>query len=99
MTEVCPYCNGTGLLTKHSNLVYDIEEWVKRFKIQSKERSITLRVHPSLAKKLTEGKLSTITRLQLKYFIRIKLWEDKSFNPQMFKIYSNKTDEDITAEY
>lgn len=99
MTEECPYCTGTGLLTKKSNLIHDIEEWIKRFKIQSKEWGITLRVHPSLARKLRDGKFSTITKMRLKYFIRIKFWEDKSINPQMFKIYSLKTEEDITAEY
>ena len=99
MNEVCPYCAGTGLLTKKSNLIFDIEEWIKRFKIHSKENSIVLRVHPSLARKMLENRFSTLLKLKFKYFIRIKLEEDESISPSVFKIYSRKTGEDITTEF
>ena len=65
MKEICPYCLGTGLLTKHSHLVYDIEEWIKKFKIKSKERSITVKCHPTLAAKLKVGKIKTFLNFDL----------------------------------
>jgi len=99
MNEVCPYCAGTGMLTKKSNLIFDIEEWIKRFKIHSKENAILLKVHPSLARRLQENRFSTLLKLKLKYFIRIKLEEDESISPSIFKIYSRKTGEDITTEF
>lgn len=99
MTEVCPYCAGTGLLTKRSNLIFEIEKWLKRYKIDGKSKQLTLVVHPSLAEKLTEGFVSTLRKIRLKYFIRIKLVEDVKLNPQIFKILSTKTGEDITSEY
>jgi len=34
--EECPYCHGTGLLTRRSHLIHEIEEWVKRFTNKSK---------------------------------------------------------------
>ena len=43
MTESCPYCNGSGLLTKKSNLIYEIEEWLKRYKAEGKNRMLILR--------------------------------------------------------
>ncbi len=99
MNELCPYCQGSGMLTKKSNLIFDIEEWIKRFKIHSKERGILLRVHPSLARRLEENRFSTLLKLKFKYFIKIKLELDEAMSPSIFKIYSRKTGEDITTEF
>jgi ribonuclease G len=33
--EVCPECHGTGLSTKSSHLVYDLESWLKKFRRKS----------------------------------------------------------------
>ena len=68
MKEVCPYCLGTGLLTKHSHVVYDLEEWIKKFKRQSKERSLIIKCHPIFAAKLREGKIKIINKTSVKIF-------------------------------
>ncbi|RJQ64627.1 MAG: Rne/Rng family ribonuclease [Stygiobacter sp.] len=98
MNEVCPYCFGTGLLTKKSNLIHEIERWLKRYRIQGKVKSLTLRVHPSLGEKLRMGFISTLSRLQLKYFVRIKLVEEERVSPSKFHFISTKTGEEITDE-
>jgi ribonuclease G len=99
MHEECPYCAGTGLLTKRSNLIHDLEEWLKRYNTQGKFKNLQLIVHPSLGRKLTEGRLSTLTRLQLKYLLRLKLEESEKMNPQTFQILARKTGEDLTEEF
>ncbi len=99
MTEVCPYCLGTGMLTKKSNLTHEIEEWLKRYKIHGKYKSLTIHVHPSLASKFNEGRISNLTRLQFRYFLRIKIRADEKISPQKYKIVSSKTGEDLTDEY
>ncbi|MFZ5948815.1 MAG: Rne/Rng family ribonuclease [Stygiobacter sp.] len=98
MTEVCPYCLGTGLLTKKSNLIHEIEHWLKRYKLQGKHNFLTLKVHPSLGEKLKQGFISILTKLQLKYFVRIKLVEVEKISPQKFQFSISKTGEDITDE-
>ncbi|MBZ0180560.1 MAG: Rne/Rng family ribonuclease [Melioribacteraceae bacterium] len=98
MTEVCPYCEGSGLLTKKSNLIHEIDEWFKKIRLRKWRSSITLKVHPSLGKSLKEGKISMLTKLQFKYRFRIKLIEDEQLNPQTFQILSTKTGEDLTEE-
>ncbi len=99
MHEDCPYCHGSGLLTKKSNIVHEIEEWLKRFKLTGKERSLVLKVHPSLKSNLKEGKISTLTKLKLRYFIRLKLDYDERISPQTFQFYSSKSGEEITADF
>ncbi len=98
MKEVCPYCNGTGLLTKSSHLVYDLEEWIKKFKRQSKEKSLIIKCHPTVATKLLEGKIKFLTKLQLKYFVKLRIEEDENMPLGQFKLISKKTGKDLTEE-
>jgi len=97
MKEVCPYCSGTGLLTKHSHLVYDLEDLLRKLKRQSKERSFILKCHTIVAEKLTEGFPKTITKLRLKYFLNIKVQADDSVPPDQFKFFSKKTGKEISV--
>ena len=99
MKEVCPYCLGTGLLTKHSHLVYDLEEWLRKFRRQSKERSLIVKCHPSLATKLKEGKFVTFTKIQLKYLVKIKIVEDNNMPLGQIRYFSKKTGEELTDEF
>ncbi len=99
MNEACPYCQGTGLLVKKSNQIHEIEKWLKRYKLEGKVKSITLKVHPSLGKNMKEGFISTLTKIQFKYFIRIKLDQDEKVSPQTFRILSTKSGEDLTEDF
>ena len=95
MKDVCPVCMGTGLVTKESHLIYDIEMWLKKFKKQSNERSLIIKCHPSVAAKMREGKGRSLL-FQLKYFMRIKFAEDDKIRPGRFKFFSAKTGEELT---
>lgn len=95
MKEVCPYCLGSGLLTKHSHVVYDLEEWVKKFKKTSTEKRLILKCHPLFAMRLREGRDGSILKLQLKYFIRIKIEEDKNLQIGQLKFVSGKTGSEL----
>ena len=96
MKEVCPYCIGSGLLTKHSHIVYDLEEWVKKFKKTSSEKKLILKCHPLFAMRLREGKDGSLLKLQLKYFIRIKIEEDSNMQIGHLKFISAKTGSELT---
>ncbi len=98
MKEVCPHCNGTGLLTKGSHLAYDIEGWLKRFRRISKERSFIIKCHSIVAARLMEGKIKYLTKLQFKYFVKLKMEEDDSLLPGQFKFFSKKTGEEISED-
>ncbi len=99
MNEACPYCGGSGYLTKKSNLIHEIDGWLKRYRLEGKGKALVLKVHPSLAEKMKEGIISTRLKLQIKYFVRIRILEDLKLNPQSFHFLSSKTGEDVTREY
>jgi ribonuclease G len=99
MKEICPYCLGTGLLTKQSHVVYDLEELIKKVRQKSKERSLIVKCHPAVAQKFNEGKIKTLTKLQLKYMIRLHLIEDETVPLNEIKLFSKKTQQEITDEF
>ncbi len=95
INEVCPYCNGTGLMTKRSSVIHDIDEWFKRYKSEGKHRNLILSVHPSLSNDLKIGLFSTLNKLQFKYLLRIKLEDNDQINPQEFEVRVAKTGEKL----
>lgn len=99
VNEVCPTCKGTGKISTSSMAINDLENWLKRFKFESNEFKLLIRVHPSLADELLQGTISKLSRIMFKYFLRIKLLRDDSLSLNQFKVISVKTQKDITKDY
>ncbi len=99
VTETCPLCFGLGRIPTKAEVFAKIERWLKNFKAKSKEFKLNLYVHPHIAEYLTEGKISRLTRLMLKYFIRIKLILDDNLPLDKFRFESIKQNRDVTSEY
>ena len=70
--------------------------WLKKFKKQSKERSLIIKCHPSVAVKMRDGKIKSLVKFQLKYLMRLKLAEDDNVPPGRFKFFSAKTGDELT---
>ncbi len=99
VTEVCPVCKGLGRVPTKAEVLTKIERWLKNFKSKTKEFRLRLYVHPHIAEYLTDGSISKLTKLMLKYFVRIKLVVDESLSLDQFKFESIKQDKDITKEF
>ncbi len=99
LTEVCPSCNGSGLLVKKSHILYDVEEWLKRYSLEGKGRSIILLCRPELATNLSEGFMSKLWKLRFKYKLFITLQVDENFPHERFKFISKSTGDDLTDEF
>lgn len=99
LSEVCPTCQGTGRVISKGVLVNSIERWLKNFRTHSREFRITLVIHPHIANYLTEGTISKLSRLMIKYFVKIKVQQSNHIRIDEFKFYSQKHQKDITQEY
>lgn len=97
LNETCPVCMGTGLLTKKSHLIHEIDEWLGKYKSGAPHRSITIKCHPFVGQKLREGVPSALTKMQFKYMLRIRLDEDNAFNSDQFKVIATKSKQDLTG--
>lgn len=98
-SEPCPTCGGTGIVQSKSTTLNQIERWLRRFKSSEKEFRLELHVNPVLAEYLTRGTISRLTRLQFKFFVKIKLVPESSIAVDEFRFISVKQQKDITDLY
>jgi ribonuclease G len=98
-TEPCPACGGTGLVQSRTTTLNQIERWLRRFKSESNESRITLKVNPQVADALRVGTISRLRKLMLKYFILIRLETDPTVHAGEFRCISRKQEKDITDQY
>lgn len=98
-SEPCPVCGGTGMVQSKSTIVNSIERWIRRFKTESKEFRLVVRVHPTIAAYLKEGAISRLAKLMLKFFVHMKLEQDSKLSIDEFRFMSVKQNKDITDLY
>ncbi len=99
ITEICPTCKGTGRITSKSVMINDIERWLRSFRKTSKEFRLTLFVHPEIAEFITDGIVSIVSKMMLKYFIKLNVQQDSSIPLDKFKMFSVRQQRDITNDY
>ena len=99
LSETCPVCGGTGLLVSKTTIVHQIERWLERFRAASKERVLTLKVHPTMGEMLNKGFISPLRKMELKHFLRIRLELDETQLGDEFKFFSPRQKKEITAEF
>jgi ribonuclease G len=98
-TEPCPSCGGTGLVQSKTTTLNQLERWVWRFKGESKEFRLTLRVNPDLAVHLKNGTYNRLRKIMVKYFVLIKLEADPAIPIGEFRFVSRKQGKDITDQF
>lgn len=99
MSESCPTCGGTGLVQSKTTTINHIERWIRRFKSESREFRLQLRVHPTIAEYLNKGPLSRLTKIMFKLFVKIKLVPDSTIPVDEFRFFSVKQNRDITDQF
>jgi len=95
-TEPCPACAGTGLVRSKTSTLNSLERWVSRFKSETNEKRVIIKVGPDLAMLLRQGTISRVRRIMLKYFVWIKVEADPSIPLGEFRCISVKQGKDIT---
>ncbi len=98
-TEPCPTCGGVGLVQSKTTTLNQLERSVRRFKTETHETRILLRINPSLAPALREGVISRKRRIMFKYRVMIKLEEDPSIPIGEFRMISRKQGKDVTDQF
>ena len=96
MKDVCPVCGGSGFMTKESHLVYDIEDWLKKYRKFFGGFSLIVKCHPSDAKRLQDSKF---TKIQFKFLVKFSIEEDSSIPMGKFKFFSKRTGTDLTEKF
>jgi ribonuclease G len=98
-TETCPACGGTGLVRSKTTTVNQLERWLQRFKADTGEWRIILKVNPELEETLVSGLPSRLQKMKMKHFMSITLEPDSSIPIGEFRVISKKQGKDVTAEF
>ena len=100
MSEPCPTCKGNGIVQSKSTILRRIERWLGAFRAETREFRLTLTANPHVIEFMTEGDaMSRLTKLMLKYFVRIKVVPDDSLDMEDFRFFSIRRQADVTQEY
>lgn len=98
-SEACPTCGGTGLVQSKATTINQIERWIKRFKSESKEFRLELRVNPTIAQYLSHGTISRMTKIQFNFLVKVRLIPDSSLTMEDFRFTSVRQKKDVTEQY
>ncbi len=92
-TEVCPACNGTGVIRPTILLIDDIENNFNYILIEQNEKNITLVVHPYIEAYIKQGFISRQVKWWLKYKQWIKVKSNPAYQITEFHFFSGKDEE------
>jgi len=92
-TEVCPACNGTGVLRPTILLIDDIENNFNYILVEQNEKHITLCVHPYIEAYLTKGLFNRQWKWYFKYGQWIKVKSNPAYQITEFHFFSSKDEE------
>jgi ribonuclease G len=98
-SDICPTCNGTARVTSQSAIYIQIERWLRRFRLHSKDLRLVLHIHPNLAAYLLDGNFSRLTKLMVKYFVQVKVNQDPTLAVDEFIFFSRKRNQNITNQF
>jgi ribonuclease G len=98
-SDACPTCGGTGMVQSKTTTLNQIERWIKRFKSESREFRLQLKVNPNIAVFLTHGAISRMTKIMFKFFVRVKVEPDPSLPMDEFRFFSVRQKKDITDQF
>ncbi len=99
VSEECPLCHGSGRISSKESVVTKIEGWIRRFKVNSRSKRLTIHLHPDMIEYLRVSTNNLMRKIQWKNFLRIKIVEDNSIPVDDFKVFLAKTEKEITDQY
>ncbi len=98
-SEQCPSCGGTGLVRTKTSSINKLERWIRRFRAETHEGKVLLRVNPEIALQLKDGFPSRIQKMMLRYFVLVTVEADASIPIGEFRGFSVKQGKDVTDSF
>ena len=90
MKEDCIVSNGTGKIFKKEIVLTNLENSIRIYKMQSKEKQLDIFLHPELIDYINEHEKTFKTSFLWRNFLLLNIKPDKSLYKHEFKIYSLK---------
>jgi hypothetical protein len=86
------------MVQSKSATINEIERWVRRYGSARKGWRVELHVNPVIAEQLTHGTLSRLTRIQFKYFVKVRVVPNEEIAADDYRFTTPGNKKDITEE-
>ncbi|MDD5581595.1 MAG: Rne/Rng family ribonuclease [Candidatus Marinimicrobia bacterium] len=99
-SEECPMCHGTGRIPSKESVISKIDNWIRRYRLHTKDKFIRITVHPAILSHLSSGATKKQFRhLQVKNLLWIDFKSDDTLKFDEFRVFSRRLNKDITDLY
>ena len=98
MMDECNYCNGSGRVPSKNTTITRVESWLKKFRLKSSDRRITIFMNSDLVDYINQTKTKLIRGYMWKNLMLIDLKKDPNMKVNGFRIYSKSRKIDVTDE-
>lgn len=99
MTEPCPACGGSARVFKPEVVVGRLERTIKRMAHDSRERQLTVRLHPEVALFLLEEEPNFLKSLRKSTKMDLEIRDDPIIAVDEFRLVSQPAGRDVTEKY
>ncbi len=87
LCQPCPYCTGSGMVKSIPTICYEIQAEARKMSADLDTQSLTLRVHPEIAKALKTREASIIEELEQATRKSIIIQSDPTLHWEQYDIY------------
>jgi len=87
LCQPCPYCTGSGMVKSIPTLCYEIQTEARKMAPETDSGSLTLRVHPEIAKALKTRESSLIEELERRTKKSVIIQADPTLHWEQYDIY------------
>jgi Rne/Rng family ribonuclease len=87
LTQPCPYCSGSGMVKSIPTICYEIQAEARKMAAELDSQSLTLRVHPEIAKALKTRESSLIEELEQWTHRSVIIQADATLHWEQYDIY------------
>ena len=94
----CPTCNGLGRVESFETTLTRLENWLRKFRMKSKDRRLRITLNDKLAKYIYETKPKAISGFMWDNWVLIEIQKAPHLYPHEFIVYSKKRRKDVTDE-
>lgn len=95
VTEKCPVCQGTGIISNQVAILSNIEDRIQYLRFEQNEKRLTLKTSPLLYAYLTKGIFSLRYKWMLKYRIFLSIIQVKDYHLLEYHFFDKKGNEII----
>ncbi len=89
LTQVCPYCRGTGRVKSIPTIILEIQREIINRIVINYDRDITIRVHPYIGEYLKNDNYFIVKELTEYFNVRINVKEDPNLHLEEYDIVFN----------